>query len=216
MITITAYQWVPPFAQGLVRDLRARWALEEAGLSYRVNLIAHPERLSPEHIAKQPFAQVPVYEEDGLVLFESGAIVLHVGERSQVLLPKDSASRARAVQWVFAALNSIEQYVFEYATLEVFHPNEEWAKLRKPSARQQLDARLQKLSERLGRREYLEEQFTAGDLMMTAVLRILRDTDVLDGFPNLREYPKRCEERPAFQKALAGQLAPFEKYAPAA
>src|SRR3954469_16884702 len=159
MITITAYKWVPPFAQGLVRDFRARWALEEIGLPYRVNLIAHPDRLSPDHMAKQPFAQIPVYEEGGLTLFESGAILLHIAEKSDVLLPKDSVDRARAIQWVFAALNSIEQFVQGYVALDAFYPNEECAKLRKPSAREQLNGRLSQLSERLDGREYLEDRF---------------------------------------------------------
>jgi glutathione S-transferase len=215
MITVTAYQWVPPFAQGLVRDLRVRWALEEAGLPHRVNLIAHPDRLSPGHLAKQPFAQIPVYEENGFMLFESGAILLHIAEKSEKLLPKDAAARAHAIQWIFAALNSIEQFVHNYVFL-AFYPNEEWAKLRKPSAREELVGRLKQLAQRLGDREYLEDRFTVGDLMMSTVLRILRDTDILDQFPNLVAYRERCEARPAFQKALAGQLAPFEKYAPAA
>lgn len=213
MITITAYKWVPPFAQGLVRDFRARWALEEIGLPYRVNLIGHPDRLLPDHIAKQPFAQIPVYEEDGLTLFESGAIVLHIAEKSERLLPKDPGERARAIQWVFAAINSVEQYVQGHVLLDAFYANEEWAKLRKPSSRKELDARLAKLSERLGEREYLEDRFTAGDLMMSSVLRILRSTDVLDTFPNLAAYRARCEARPAFQRAMAGQLGDFEKHA---
>jgi glutathione S-transferase len=212
MITVTAYKWVPPFAQGLVRDFRARWALEEIGLPYRVNLIAHPDRLSPDHIAKQPFAQIPVYEEDGLTLFESGAILLHIAEKSDLLLPRDPAARAHAIQWIFGALNSIEQFVHNYVFL-AFYPNDEWAKLRKPSAREELDARLAKLSARLGDSEYLEDRFTAGDLMMSSVLRILRSTDVLDAFPNLTAYRARCEERPAFQRAMAGQLGDFEKNA---
>ncbi|HSC19157.1 MAG TPA: glutathione S-transferase family protein [Rhizomicrobium sp.] len=211
MITITAYKWVPPFAQGLVRDLRARWALEEISLPYRVNLIAHPDRLSPDHVARQPFAQIPVYEEDGLTLFESGAILLHIAEKSEALLPWDPAGRSRAIQWVFAALNSVEQFVQGYVALDAFYPNEEWAKLRKPSARAQLDARLAQLSQRLAKREYLEDRFTAGDLMMSNVLRILRDTDVLAAFPNLAAYRARCEARPAFQRALTGQLGDFEQ-----
>lgn len=211
MITITAYKWVPPFAQGLVRDLRARWALEEISLPYRVDLIAHPDRLSPDHVARQPFAQIPVYEEDGLTLFESGAILLHIAEKSEALLPRDPAGRARAIQWVFAALNSVEQFVQGYVALDAFYPNEEWAKLRKPSARAQLDARLAQLSQRLAKREYLEDRFTAGDLMMSNVLRILRDTDVLAAFPNLAAYRARCEARPAFQRALTGQLGDFEQ-----
>jgi glutathione S-transferase len=138
MITITTYSWVPPFAQGLVRDLRVRWALEEAGLPYQAKLIAHPERLSPDHLTRQPFAQVPVYEEDGVSLFESGAIVLHIAERSEALLPKDAGGRGRAIQWIFAALNSVEQFVQSYVALDAFYANEQWAKLRKPSAREQL------------------------------------------------------------------------------
>jgi glutathione S-transferase len=211
MITVTAYKWVPPFAQGLVRDFRARWALEEIGLPYRVNLIGHPDRLSPDHLAKQPFAQIPVYEEDDLTLFESGAIVLHIAEKSELLLPKEPAERARAIQWVFAALNSIEQFVQDYVLMGAFYGNEEWAKLREPSAREQLNARLAKLSERLGKSEYLEDRFTAGDLMMSSVLRILRSTDVLDALPNLAAYRARCEARPAFQRAIAEQLSDFEK-----
>jgi glutathione S-transferase len=211
MITVTAYKWVPPFAQGLVRDLRARWALEESGVPYRVNLIAHPDRLTPDHIAKQPFAQIPVYEEDGLTLFESGAIVLHIAEKSELLLPKNPAARARAIQWMFAAINSVEQYVQGYVALDAFYGNEEWAKLRKPSLRKELDTRLSHLSERLGDREYLEDRFTAGDLMMSNVLRILRSTEVLEQFQNLTAYRARCETRPAFQRALAGQLGDFEK-----
>jgi glutathione S-transferase len=213
MITVTAYKWVPPFAQGLVRDFRARWALEEIGLPYRINLITHPDRLSPDHITKQPFAQIPVYEEDGLTLFESGAIVLHIAEKSELLLPKDPAARARAIQWVFAAINSVEQYAQGHALLSAFYGNEEWAKLRKPSSRKELDTRLAKLSERLGESKYLEDRFTAGDLMMSSVLRILRSTDVLDAFPNLAAYRARCEARPAFQRAIAGQLGDFEKNA---
>ncbi|MBV9571125.1 MAG: glutathione S-transferase family protein [Alphaproteobacteria bacterium] len=216
MITITTYSWVPPFAQGLVRDLRVRWALEEAGLPYRANLIAHPDRLSAGHVGKQPFAQVPVYEEDDLVLFESGAIVLHIGEKSEALLPKDAVAKARATQWIFAALNSIEQFVSNYVFLDAFYANEEWAKLRKPSAREQLVARLKQLSQRLDGRDYLEGQFTAGDLMMSSVLRIMRDSEVLDGLPNLAKYRARCEARPAFQKALADNMAPYAEHAPAA
>lgn len=216
MITITAYQWVPPFAQGLVRDLRPRWALEEAGIPYTARLIAHADRLSPEHMAKQPFAQVPVYEENGLVLFESGAILLHIAEKSETLLPKEPEARAQAIVWIFAALNSIEQFIHEFAFLDAFYPNEEWARLRKPSARAQLNARLAQLSKRLDDREYLEGRFTAGDLMMSSVLRILRDTDVLAAFPNLAAYRVRCEARPAFQRALAGQMESFREDAPAA
>jgi glutathione S-transferase len=213
MIKVRTYEWVPPFAQGLVRDFRVRWALEEAGIPYAEDLISHPDRLKPEHVAKQPFAQVPTYEEDGLVLFESGAIVLHIAEKSEALLPRDPAARAKAIEWVFAALNSIEQFVHNYVFL-VFYPNEEWAKLRNPSAREELVARLKLLSQCLGEREYLEDGFTAGDLMMSSVLRILRTTNVLDELPNLAAYRERCEARPAFRNALEAQMAIYAKHSP--
>jgi glutathione S-transferase len=214
MITITTYEWVPPFAQGLVRDFRVRWALEEAGIPYREHLISHPDRLLPEHVAKQPFAQVPTYEEDGLVMFESGAIVLHIAEKSEALLPRDPAGRALAIEWVFAALNSVEQWVQDYVLLDAFYGNEEWSRLRKPSLREQLSGRLRQLSQRIGDRDYLEGRFTAGDLMMSSVLRILRSSDVLDELPNLAAYRERCEARPAFQKAIAAQMAIYPKHSP--
>ena len=216
MITLVAFRWVPPFAQGLVRDLRVRWALEEAGLPYRERLLALGEQASPEHRALQPFGQIPVYEEDGFVLFESGAIVLHIAEKTETLMPRDAEGRAHATAWVFAALNSIEPYVWNLAMLDAFHAGEEWAKLRKPAQTEMTLARLAKLSERLGERDYLEDRFTAGDLMMTTVLRILRNGDVLQHFPNLEAYRERCETRPSFKKALADQMAPFAQYAPAA
>ncbi len=212
MITVTALKWVPPFAQGLVRDLRVRWALEEAGLAYRERLIAFGEEQStPAFRAQQPFGQVPVFEEDGLALFESGAIVLHIGERSEVLLPKDPAGRARATAWVFAALNSIEVGVQAFAGLDQFYQGEEWARLRRPGLEASTKRRLGELAAWLGDRDYLEDRFTAGDLMMTTVLRIARDGDLLAELPTLRAYQSRCEARPAFQRALAAQMAAFEE-----
>lgn len=217
MITITAFSWVPPIAAGLVRDLRVRWALEEAGLPYEVRLLDQGEQNKADYLALQPFGQVPVFEEDGMTLFESGAILLHVAERSEALLPIDPAARARAVQWVFAALNSIEPHVWGIALIDLFYAGEEWAKLRRPSALEYLEKRLDALTARLGSKEYLEDgRFTAGDLMMTTVLRILRHTDLVAQRPALRAYQQRCEARPAFQKALAGQLEPFERNAPPA
>lgn len=211
MITISAFRWVPDFAQGQVRDLRARWALEEAGLPYRARLLQAGEQDTPEYRALQPFGQVPVLQEDGITIFESGAIVLHVGERSETLLPKDPAARARAVQWLIAALNSIEPHVMTYATLEAFHGDQEWAKLRAPSARAFAVRRLNALAEALGDKPYLDgETFTAGDLMMASVLRI--DDSLLED-PRLRDYLARCTDRPAFQTALAAQLADFKQAA---
>lgn len=210
-ITLTAFHSVPPFARGLVRDLRVRWALEEAGLPYRTRLIGAEDKASADHRARQPFGQVPVYEEDGLVLFESGAIVLHVGARSEALLPAEPAKRARAVTWVFAALNSIEPAVQSLVAIDLFNAEQEWAKLRRPGAVEVTERRLGELAAWLGRREYLEDSFTAGDLMMTTVLRFLRHTDLVERQPALKAYKERCEARPAFSKALADQLAAFER-----
>jgi glutathione S-transferase len=221
MIRVTAFRWVPPFAQGLVRDLRVRWALEEAGLSYETRLIGFEDRDTPEHRARQPFGQVPVYEEqdgDGPVftLFESGAIVLHIAERSGALLPRDPAARTRAVQWMFAALNSIEPHVQTFGLISSFHKDEEWAKLRRPSAQEMAEKRLDELAARLGEREWLEGAFTAGDLLMVSVLRIIGGTDLMSSRPTLAAYQARGEARPAFQRALAAQCAPFAENAPPA
>lgn len=213
MITITAFQWVPPFARGLVRDLRVRWALEEAGLPYQTRLIDAADQASPEHRALQPFGQVPVFEEDGLTLFESGAIVLHIGARSEALLPAGKVARERAIVWVFAALNTVEIPVQQLAAVDLFYPDQEWAKLRRPGVEAAVKRRLSELAAWLGDREHLEGRFTAGDLMMTTVLRILRHTDLLQGEPALKAYVERCEARPAFQRALAAQMASFEQRA---
>jgi glutathione S-transferase len=215
-ICITAFKWVPPFAQGLVRDLRVRWALEEAGLPYREKLLGLGENKLPAHLAVQPFGQVPVYEEDGLTLFETGAILLHIGEKSEVLLPKDPAQRARAHAWMFAALNSVEPHVQNLTSIDIFFPNEEWAKLRRPGAEKMAVSRLDAIATSLEGREYLEGRFTAGDLLMVSVLRNLRHTTLVKDNAVLAAYQARCEARPAFKRALAAQLAHFEQYAPAA
>lgn len=210
MITVSAFKWVPPFAQGLVRDLRVRWALEEAGLEYTARLIDPEVQASADYRAMQPFGQVPVYEEDGLVMFESGAIVLHVGERSEVLLPRDKQGRARATMWVFAAINSIEVVQGQLAETDLFHAGEDWVKQRRPQVVAMLATRLGELATCLGKKQFLEGSFTAGDLMMTTVLRGLRQTDILEKFPTLLAYKERCEARPAFARALAAQMAAFE------
>ena len=215
MIKVTAFAWVPTFAEGLVRDLRIRWALEEAGELYEERLLKQGEQDSPEYRAIQPFGQVPVYEEDDLTLFESGAILLHIAERSHALLPPDRAARARAIQWVFAALNSIEPHVQNLALIDLFYAEEDWAKQRRPGVADFVEKRLDALSGRLGDKEYLDDDcFSAGDLMMTTVLRILRHTDLVTSRAELHAYQMRCEARPAFQKALADQIAPFRRNAP--
>jgi len=215
-IRITAFKWVPPFAQGLVRDLRVRWALEEAGLPYTENLLGPGEQNSAAHRAVQPFGQVPVYEEDGLTLFESGSILIHIGEKSEVLLPRDAAKRARAFTWMFAALNSVEPHVQNLTTIDLFFPNEEWAKLRRPAAEKMALGRLNAIAASLEARDYLEGEFTAGDLLMISVLRNLRHTTLVKDIPVLAAYQARGEARPAFARALAAQLAHFERNQPIA
>lgn len=208
MITVTAFSWVPDFARGQVRDLRVRWALEEAGLPYRTRLIGQGDQDRPEHRRIQPFGQVPVYEEDGLVLFESGAIVLHIGARSEALLPAEPGARARATQWLIAALNSVEPHVMTVAGIDLFYAGEDWARLRRPSALAFVNRRLSALADHLGDKPCLDgDRFTAGDLMMTSVLRI--SPDITAGHPRLAAYVERHSARPAFQKALADQLGDF-------
>jgi glutathione S-transferase len=210
MITISAFKWVPDFARGQVRDLRVRWALEEAGLPYRTRLLEQGDQDRADYRALQPFGQVPIFEEDGVVLFESGAIVLHIGERSEALLPKDARARARATQWLIAALNSIEPFVMNVAMIDLFHANEEWAKLRRPGAVEFARKRLAALSASLGDKPYLDgDRFTAGDLMMTTVLRILKHTDIVTSDKRLAAYIDRCAARPAFARAFDAQIGDF-------
>jgi glutathione S-transferase len=210
MITISAFRWVPPFARGQVRDLRVRWALEEAGLPYQTRLLSQGDQDKSEYRALQPFGQVPIFEEDGQVLFETGAIVLHIGERSEALLPRDAGPRARAVQWLIAALNSVEPHVMNVTVLK-FHADQEWAKLRRQSASDFALHRLGSLAEALGDKAFLDgDHFTAGDLMMSAVLRI--DSELLVD-PRLIAYVERCTARPAFQRALDAQMGDFSEAA---
>ena len=214
MITISAFEWVPEVARGQVRDLRARWALEEAGLRYKTRLLGQGDQDRPEYRALQPFGQVPILEDDGLVLFESGAIVLHIGERSEILLPKEPGARARAIQWLVAALNSIEPFVMNVALIDLFYANEEWAKLRRPGAVEFVQRRLSALSRTLGDKPFLDGgRFTAGDLMMATVLRILKHTDIVSSDRRLAAYVERCTARPAFKRALDAQLGDFRSAA---
>jgi glutathione S-transferase len=209
MITVTAFRWVPSFARGQVRDLRVRWALEEAGLPYKTRLLEQGDQDKPEYRALQPFGQVPIMEEDGQALFESGAIVLAIGERCETLLPREPGARARATQWLIAALNSIEPHLMNVALIELFYANEDWAKLRREGAREFAQRRLAALSKSLGDKPYLDgAAFTAGDLLMTTVLRILPD---LVTEPNLKAYVERCTARPAFKRAYDAQLADFRQ-----
>jgi glutathione S-transferase len=214
-IEISAFAWVPPFAKGLVRDLRVRWALEEAGHSYRERLLDAMNERPEDYLREQPFGQVPIYNEGNIHMFETGAIVLHIAERSDALMPRDPAGRARATSWVVAALNSIEPMIAELVNIDIFNAGADWARARRPEAERKVRERLGRLSAWLGERDYLEDRFTAGDLMMTTMLRILRHTDLVAEHPNLAKYQARCEARPAFQRALEAQLAAFEKHQPA-
>jgi len=199
-----------PFARGLVRDFRVRWALEEAGMPYRERLIGPEDLANFEYRMLQPFGQVPAIETDEVKLFESGAIVFHIAERSETLMPSDAKGRARTVAWMFAALNSVEPPIQELGRLDHFHAGEAWAAARRPTAVEAAQKRLAALEDWLGSRDYLEDRFTAGDLLMTTVLRIVRHTDIVSARPALKAYQERCEARPAFQKAMADHLRPFE------
>jgi len=214
-IQLSAFRWVPPFAQGHVRDLRVRWALEEAGLPYEATLLDPRTKASPDYLEWQPFGQVPAYQDGSIEMFESGAIVLRIAETSEALAPADEAGRARMTTWIFAALNSVEPHVQNLVQLDVFHAGEAWTVERRPQAEAMLKSRLTSLDAWLDGRDYLEDRFTAGDLMMTTVLRALIDNAILAQFPRLDAYRRRCEARPAFARALEAQLAPFRENEPA-
>ena len=210
MIKLSAFRWVPPFAQGLVRDFRVRWALEEAGIPYQEMLIGPEDQATAAYRALQPFGQVPAIDTGELKLFESGAIVLYIAERSEALTPSDAKGRARTRAWMFAALNSVEPPIQNLAELDLFHAGEAWVPTRRPMAVEAVQKRLAALEHWLGGRDYLEARFTAGDLLMTTVLRTLRHTDIVSARPALKAYQERCEARPAFRKAMADHLRPFQ------
>ena len=215
-IKVTAFRWVPPFAQGLVRDLRVRWALEEAGLGYEESLIGPPDQKSDAYRRLQPFGQVPVLEEDGVALFESGAIVLHVAEQCDALMPAEPGARAQTKSWMFAALNSVEPPIMMLNVLDR-QPGEvlERAKEIRAAVVERTQSRLTALAAALGGHEHLvADRFTAADLLMTTVLRALRTTDLVSKMPSLEAYRLRCEARPAFKKALDAQTATFAANAP--
>ncbi|HEY2034131.1 MAG TPA: glutathione S-transferase family protein [Rhizomicrobium sp.] len=216
MITVIAYKWVPPVVRGLVRDLRVRWALEEAGIPYDIELIGLDEKDTPDYRSLQPFAQVPAITDGDLKLFESGAIVLHIGEKSEILLPRDPQARERAIVWLFAALNSVENFTAQLLQGDLMAPNEDWWKTFRPWVEGIVKSRLHDLSETLGDRDYFEGSFTIGDLMMATVLRQLHPSGLLKTEPKLADYVARCEARPAFQKALKAQLAEYDRHAPPA
>ncbi len=214
MITVIAPKWVPPLVQGLVRDLRVRWALEEAGLPYQTRLISRDEQTAPAYRELQPFGQVPVYEEDGVRLFETGAIVLHIADRAPSLGPRDADARTRMIMWMFAALNSVEPRLQALTEIDLFAAGQAWAEQRRPAVLETARGRLQGLAASLGEREYLDGPFSAADLLMTTVLRIPRHCELVASFPALDAYRQRCEARPAFQAALASQMDEYAQNAP--
>ena len=209
--TITAFKWVPEFARGFVRDIRPRWAFEEAGQPYAVDAVDGVYVKSPAHRHFQPFGQIPTYRDDTTEIFESGAIVLHICETAGVLVPADPAARTRATQWLIAALNSVEPFVMELAMCDIFEADRDWAKPRRSMVLDNLHKRLKDLSDALGDKDTLDGgDFTYGDLIMVSVLGGLRGTGVLDEHPALAAYVARGEARPAHVKAMADHLASFE------
>ncbi|PKP80062.1 MAG: glutathione S-transferase [Alphaproteobacteria bacterium HGW-Alphaproteobacteria-18] len=216
MREVTGFTWVPDFAKGFVRDQRVRWALEEAGLPYTEQLINHEQKMAPDYLVRQPFAQVPVYRDEEVEMFESAAIVMHIAEGSEALMPGDVAGRARVMSWAFAAMNSVEPMVMNVSGTELFHAQEPWAPGYLASARKSLAARLARLSASLEGKHYLvAERFTAADLLMSSVLRELGRGDMFQRFPDLEAYCQRCTSRPAFQRALEAQLKVFAAHEPA-
>ena len=207
--TITAFAQSPDRGRGLARDMRVRWALEEVGQPYAVRLVSFSEMKAPAHLALHPFGQIPTYEEGDLALFESGAIVFHVAERHPGLLPGDADARARAITWMFAALNTVEPPILDRGIALLLEQDKAWFEARLPLLEQRVHVRLGELSRRLGAADWLEEAFSAGDLLMVTVLRRLSGSPLLDAYPNLVAYVARGEARPAYRRAFADQLAVF-------
>jgi glutathione S-transferase len=213
-ITITAFERSPDGGKGLARDTRVRWALEEGSQPYEVRLVSFRAMKEPAHLALHPFGQIPTYEEGELALFETGAIVFHIAERHAGLLPLDANARARAITWMFAALNTVEPPILELGTARLLESDKPWHAERLPLVENRVRARLNQLSVRLGDADWLDVAFSAGDLLMVSVLIRLRSSGILDEFPNLAAYVARGEARPAYKRAFAAQLAVFNRKPP--
>ncbi|MCW1429856.1 glutathione S-transferase family protein [Novosphingobium sp. JCM 18896] len=209
-VTITAFESSPDRGRGLARDMRVRWALEEVGLPYAVRLLSFAAMKEPAHLALHPFGQIPTYEEGNLALFESGAIVLHIAERHAGLLPDDADARARAIGWMFAALNTLEPPIVECTMAQLFEQDKPWYRDRQTMLDDRVHVRLRELSAHLGEAEWLDGGFSAADLLMITVLRRLERSGLLELYRNLTDYIARGEARPAYQRAFAAQLAVFE------
>lgn len=206
-IVVTAFERSPDGGKGLARDTRVRWALEEAGLPYDVRFVSFQAMKEPAHLALHPFGQIPTFEDGDLALFETGAIVLHIAEHHGGLLPNDGNARARAIAWMFAAVNTIEPPILELVTAKILEADKPWTEDRLPLVMDRIRERLNQLSVRMGESAWLDGAFSAGDLMMVSVLLRLRPSGLLDEYPNLSAYVARGEARPAYKRAFAAQLA---------
>jgi glutathione S-transferase len=206
-ITITAFEWSPDRGSGLARDTRVRWALEEVGQPYEVRLVSFKAMKEPAHLALHPFGQIPTYEEGDLALFETGSIIFHIAERHAGLLPSDPNARARAITWMFAAVNTVEPPILELANARLLEGDKPWSKDRLPLVQDRVRDRLKQLAVRLGDADWLDGAFSAGDLMMVHVLERLKPSGILQEFPNLFAYVARGEARPAYKRAFTAQLA---------
>ncbi len=206
---ITAFERSPDRGKGLARDMRVRWALEEVGQPYDVRLLSFEAMRAPEHLRRHPFGQIPTYEEGDLVLFESGAIVLHIATRHPGLLPQDPNARARAISWMFAALNTVEPPIVDFAIAKIVESREPWYEQRQPVVIERIRKRMGELAVRLGDADWLDGEFSAGDLLMVSVLLRLKAAGMLEEYPNLATYVARGEARPAYKRAFEAQLAVF-------
>ncbi|KQX18658.1 MULTISPECIES: glutathione S-transferase family protein [unclassified Sphingomonas] len=207
---ITGFECSPDRGRGLARDMRIRWAFEEVGQPYAVRLLSFAEMKQPAHLARHPFGQIPTYEEDDLVLFESGAIILHIAERHAGLLPDTATARARAIGWMFAALNTVEPPILDLQVAMVLESDKPWHGDRLPAVKARIRDRLQQLSDRLGDADWIDGGFSAADLMMVSVLLRLKSSGLVNDYPNLAAYVARGEARPAYRRAFDAQLAVFE------
>ena len=206
-ITITAFERSPDGGKGLARDTRVRWALEEVGQPYEVRPVSFKAMKEPAHLRLHPFGRIPTYEEGDLVLFETGAIILHIAERHPGLLPSDADARARAIAWMFAAVNTVEPPILEFANAKLLEKDKPWSEERLPLVADRVRTPLRQLSARLGDADWLDGAFSAGDLMMVHVLQRLKPSGILDEFPKVAAYVARAEARPAYRRAFAAQLA---------
>ncbi len=208
---VTAFEWVPDFARGLVRDLRVRWALEEIGRPYETELLNARAPRPDEYLARQPFDQVPAFRDGGLNLFETGAILLYLGEQDERLLPAEGQTRWDAIAWLFSALNSVEPVIGRIVTYDIFHKDKDWAPAARESATGLCKQKLKRVNDALGTKDWLAGQFSIADIAMVTVLNNLRHTDLVAEYPSLAAYKQRGEDRPAYKRALEAQFADFKE-----